>query len=50
LGDVTTLNAIAAEMKTHSDFYVPLSKQIVQMAEGFDLDGILKLADLLDAS
>jgi HPt (histidine-containing phosphotransfer) domain-containing protein len=49
MGDVTTLNAIAAEIKTHSDSCVPLSKQIVQMAEDFDLDGIQKLADALDA-
>jgi PAS domain S-box-containing protein len=49
MGDVTTLNAIAAEIKTHSDSCVPLSKQIVQLAEDFDLDGIQKLADALDA-
>jgi CheY-like chemotaxis protein len=49
MGDVMTLNAIAAEIKTHSDSYVPLSKQIIQMAEDFDLDGIQKLADALDA-
>ena len=49
MGDVTTLNAIAEEIKTHSDSCVPLSKQIVQMAEDFDLDGIQKLADALDA-
>jgi CheY-like chemotaxis protein len=49
MGDVMTLNAIAAEIKTHSDSCVPLSKQIVQMAEDFDLDGIQKLADDLDA-
>jgi CheY-like chemotaxis protein len=49
MGDVTTLNAIAEEIKTHSDSCVPLSKQIVQMAEDFDFDGILKLADELDA-
>ena len=49
MGDVTTLNAIAEEIKTHSDTCVPLSKQIVQMAEDFDLDGIQKLADDLDA-
>jgi signal transduction histidine kinase/DNA-binding response OmpR family regulator len=48
MGDVTTLNAIAEEIKTHSDSCVPLSKQIVQMAEDFDLDGIQKLADDLD--
>ena len=50
MGDVMTLNAIAAEIKTHSDACVPLSKQIVQLAEDFDLDGIQKLADALDAS
>jgi hypothetical protein len=50
LGDVTTLNAIAEEIRAHSDSCVPLSKQIVQLAENFDLDGIQKLADALDAS
>jgi CheY-like chemotaxis protein len=49
MGDVTTLNVIAEEIKTDSDSYVPLSKRIVQMAEDFDLDGIQKLADDLDA-
>jgi HPt (histidine-containing phosphotransfer) domain-containing protein len=49
MGDVMTLNAIAAEIKTQSESCVPLSKQIVQMAEDFDLDGIQKLADDLDA-
>ena len=48
MGDVTTLNAIAAEIKTHSDSCVPLSQQIIQMAEDFDLDGIQELADTLD--
>ncbi len=49
MGDVMTLNALAEEIKTHSNSCVPLSKQIVQMAENFDLDGIQKLADQLDA-
>ena len=49
MGDVTTLNAIAEEIKDQSDSCIPLSKQIVQMAEDFDLDGIQKLADALDA-
>jgi HPt (histidine-containing phosphotransfer) domain-containing protein len=49
MGDVTTLNAIAEEIKDQSDSCIPLSKQIVQMAEDFDLDGIQKLADKLDA-
>ena len=49
MGDVMTLNAIAEEIKTHSASFMPLSKRIVQMAEDFDLDGIQKLADKLDA-
>jgi HPt (histidine-containing phosphotransfer) domain-containing protein len=50
MGDVTTLNAIAEEIKDQSDSCMLLSKQIIQMAEDFDLDGIQKLADALDAS
>jgi two-component system sensor histidine kinase/response regulator len=49
MGDVMTLNAIAEVIKTHSDSCIPLSKQIIQMAEDFDLDGIQNLADALDA-
>ena len=49
MGDVTTLNAIAKEIGARSDSCIPLSKQIIQMAEDFDLDGIQKLADALDA-
>ena len=49
MGDVATLNSIAEEIKDQSDSFIPLSKQIVQMAEDFDLDGIQKLADALDA-
>ena len=49
MGDVTTLNAIAEEIRDSSDSCIPLSKQIVQMAEDFDLDGIQKLADDLDS-
>jgi PAS domain S-box-containing protein len=49
MGDVTTLNAIAEEIKAQSDSCMLLSQQIVQMAEDFDLDGIQKLADDLDA-
>jgi len=49
MGDVTTLNAIAEEIKDQSDSCMLLSKQIVQMADDFDLDGIQKLADDLDS-
>jgi len=50
MGDVMTLNAIAKEIKTHSDSCLPLSNSIVQLAEDFDFEGILKLADDLDSS
>jgi two-component system sensor histidine kinase/response regulator len=49
MGDVMTLNAIAEEIKHQSDSCMLLSKQIVQMAEDFDLDGIQKIANKLDA-
>ena len=48
-GDVTTLNAIAEEIIIRSDSCVPLSKQILQLADDFDLDGFQKLADASDA-
>jgi hypothetical protein len=38
-----TLSAIAQEIKDQSDSCIPLSNQIIQMAEDFDLDGIQKL-------
>jgi two-component system sensor histidine kinase/response regulator len=49
LGDITTLNAIAEEIRVRSASCIPLSKQIIQMAEDFEFDGIEKLADELDA-
>ena len=49
MGDVTTLNAIAEEIRVRSDSCMPLSNKILQLSEDFDLDGIQKLADGLDA-
>jgi hypothetical protein len=49
MGDVTTLSAIAEEIRMHSDSCLPLSKHINQLAEDFDLDGIIKFVDALDA-
>jgi CheY-like chemotaxis protein len=49
MGDVTTLNAIAEEIKGRSDFCKLLSELIVQMAEDFDVDGIQKLVDELNS-
>jgi CheY-like chemotaxis protein len=48
MGDVMALNAIAEEIKTHSDSCIPLSKQIIQMAEDFEFDAINLLADKLE--
>ena len=48
LGDVMTLNTVAEAVKSRDASCEPLSKQIIQMAEDFDLEGIQKLADLLD--
>ncbi len=45
MGDLMTLNAIAEEIKDQSESNMLLSKQIVQMAEDLDLDGIQKLTD-----
>jgi CheY-like chemotaxis protein len=50
MGDVTNLIAISEEIKAHSESCTPLSKQIVQLAENFDFDGIQKLADAFDAA
>jgi hypothetical protein len=49
MGDVTSLNVIVEEIKDQSDSCLPLGKQIIQMAEDFDLDGIQKLADKLES-
>ena len=50
VGDIKTLSAILEEIEieTISDAYLPLSRQIVQLIQDFDLDGIQKLADELD--
>jgi PAS domain S-box-containing protein len=48
MGDVTTLNAIAEEIKNQSASFEPLGNKIVQLAADFEFDGILKIADELD--
>jgi len=49
MGDVTTLNAIAEEIKDESDYGRQLGREISRLAEDFDLDGIQKLAQTLNA-
>lgn len=48
MGDVRRLYAIAKEIEAHSESCIPLSKWIVQMAEDFEFDEVLKLADGLN--
>ena len=50
MGDITALNTIAKEITDQSDSCMLLRKQIIQMVENFDLDGIQKLAKPLEAS
>jgi CheY-like chemotaxis protein len=50
MGDVTQVKSIVEELKSRSDGFAPLGDKFVQMAEDFDFDGILKLADEMDPS
>jgi HPt (histidine-containing phosphotransfer) domain-containing protein len=47
VGDVMAVTAIAGELKERSDSCAPLGERIVQLAEDFDFEGILKLASEL---
>ena len=49
MGDVASLQALAEELKSQSSALVPLCDNIVKLAEDFDFDGIVKLADDLEA-
>jgi CheY-like chemotaxis protein len=50
MGDVTRVKSIADDLKSRSDAFAPLGDKFIQMAEDFDFEGILKLADQLDKS
>jgi len=49
MGDVMQVAAIAKELKSENDVLKPFCDKIIQLSEDFDLDGIQKLADDLDA-
>ena len=49
MGNVSVLMTLAEELKARSDSCAPLSNRISQLAEGFDFEGVFKLADDLDA-
>jgi CheY-like chemotaxis protein/HPt (histidine-containing phosphotransfer) domain-containing protein len=48
MGDVMQVTSIARELKTESEVLIPFCDQIMQLADNFDLDGILKLASELN--
>jgi HPt (histidine-containing phosphotransfer) domain-containing protein len=48
-GDVMQLVAIAEALKSQSEDYVPLSDNIIQLAQDFDFDGIGKIAGALES-
>jgi HPt (histidine-containing phosphotransfer) domain-containing protein len=48
MGNVTDLKLIAEELK--SDSYAGFSEKITQLAENFDFDGIIKLAEELEST
>ena len=49
MGNVSAIMTIAEDLKARSDVCTPLSNRIVQLAEDFDFEGILKLAAGLHA-
>jgi CheY-like chemotaxis protein len=50
MGDVLEIKSIAAELKSGSVDFVPVCDKLIQLADDFDFDGILKLAKELNSS
>lgn len=48
LGDINALKSIARELKSESQSYTAFSDKITRLAENFDFDGVIKLAEELD--
>ena len=46
--DVNRIKTIAEDFKSKSDAFTPISEHLIQMAEDFDFEGILKLVGELD--
>ena len=47
MGDITQLKFIADEFSSRTKGFTPIGDKIIQMAEEFDFEGLLKLADSL---
>ena len=50
MGDIGQVDSIAEELKSRSDGLTDVCNQFIQLAEEFDFDGILKLADELEGN
>jgi CheY-like chemotaxis protein len=48
MGDVSQVSSIAGELRSQSEDLVPICDQLTQLADDFDLDGILGLIDELE--
>jgi HPt (histidine-containing phosphotransfer) domain-containing protein len=49
MGDVTELKSVAEELTSQTELFSPFGKEIIQLAENFDFDGITQLADKLES-
>jgi len=49
MGDVMTIQSIAAELKSGSDAVAPFCDELIRLAEDFDFDGIQKFMLKLDS-
>ena len=49
MGDVTRIKAIAEDFQSRSEAFVPIADRCIQMAEDFEFEGVLKIADELEA-
>jgi two-component system sensor histidine kinase/response regulator len=45
MGDVTQIKSIAEELKSQAEGFIPFCDQFSQLADDFDFDGILRLAE-----
>ncbi len=50
MGNVSELKAIAKELIAESDTYAGISEKITQLAENFDFDGLIQLAEELKSA
>ena len=49
MGEVGRIKTIAEDFKTRSEAFGSIANRSIQMAEDFELEGILKIADELEA-